>query len=285
VFSSLEAQEEWMPIDLYFGGSEHTTMHLLYSRFWQRALHALGLVTQGEPYMKRINRGLVLGPDGNKMSKSKGNVIDPDEQVALLGADTVKMFLAFMGPYAEPNNYPWDNGGIAGIRRFLERVYGLREHIAEGQAKDTTELLHKTIKKVRDDVEEYKFNTAISSMMIFLNHAEKSGLSQDNYLLFLKLLAPFAPHLTEELWKDLGNEKSIHLESLPEVDLSLLEESEITLSVQINGKMRGTVSVTPDAHEEAVLDCINSVESLKNRINGDIKRVIYVPGKIINIIV
>ena len=157
--ASLQAQQDWMPVDLYFGGAEHTTMHLLYSRFWQKALYKLGLVTESEPYKRRRNRGLILGPDGNKMSKSKGNVIDPDEQVARVGSDTVKMYLAFMGPYGEVVNYPWDMGGIAGLRRFLEKVNGLREHITPEEPEALTKQLHRAIAKLHTDIAEFKFNT------------------------------------------------------------------------------------------------------------------------------
>jgi leucyl-tRNA synthetase len=285
VVSSLERQKEWMPIDLYFGGAEHTTMHLLYSRFWQKALFDLGLVTESEPYKHRINRGLILGPDGNKMSKSKGNVIDPDDHVKTVGADTVKMYLAFMGPYGETANYPWDMGGIAGIRRFLERVYGLGEHIVETENEGVTRLLHKTIAKINTDVPQYKFNTAISSMMIFLNAAEKDGLSTESYNTFLKLLAPFAPHLTEELWYEKGSTKSIHLESFPVADEKLTEDAVVQLAVQINGKMRGTVQVDAEATEAEVLELVKSSEQLSKYIVGKIQKVIFVPKKIINVIV
>ena len=163
-------------------------MHLLYSRFWQKALFDLGLVQDSEPYKKRINRGLILGPDGNKMSKSKGNVIDPDDHVKTVGADCVKMYLAFMGPYGETANYPWDMGGIVGVRRFLERVYGLDAHIVADDTEGILRQLHKTIAKVAADIPLYKFNTAISSMMIFINHAEKEGISLQSYKIFLQFL-------------------------------------------------------------------------------------------------
>ena len=282
--SSLEAQQDWMPIDMYFGGAEHTTMHLLYSRFWQKALFDLGYVTTKEPYRRRINRGLILGPDGNKMSKSKGNVIDPDDHVKTVGADTVKMYLAFMGPYGETANYPWDMGGIAGIRRFLERVYGLREHVTDSESEETTRSLHKTIAKVREDIPVFKFNTAISAMMIFVNHAEKHGLSLSSYETFLKLLAPFGAHVCEELWEQLGKETSIHLEEYPQYDPELLTDSHMTLSVQFNGKMRGTIEVTADATEEIALSTAKEEEKLQKYFTGDIVRVIYVPGKILNIV-
>ncbi len=282
--ASLDAQKTWMPVDVYFGGSEHTTMHVLYSRFWQKALFDLGLVTSSEPYKMRINRGLVLGPDGNKMSKSKGNVVDPDEQVKILGADTVKMYLAFMGPYGELANYPWDMGGIAGLRRFLERVYGLAEHMSETEPKETTALLHKTIEKVSGDIAAYKFNTAISALMIFINHAEKAGLTKDSYLTFLQLLAPFAPHLTEELWHSAGKSGSIHTSAWPAANPEYLKEESVILSVQVNGKMRGTVNVPRDMGESDVLTLLKADETLASKLPAKITRVVHVPNKIINLI-
>jgi leucyl-tRNA synthetase len=283
--ASLDVQRDWMPVDLYFGGAEHTTMHLLYSRFWQKALLDLGLASESEPYKMRINRGLVLGPDGNKMSKSKGNVIDPDKEVVRLGADTVKMYLAFMGPYGEAANYPWDLGGIAGIRRFLERVYGLRDHVAGSESEEMTKLLHKTIKKVSEDIEAFKFNTAISTMMVYVNTAERDGLSDVSYDILLRLLAPFAPHLTEELWHDADHVTSIHEEKYPTFDPELVVEKEVTIGVQINGKMRGNVTVATEASEEVVLSAIQTQPKLQERLVGEMRKVIYVPGRIINIII
>ena len=282
--ASLKVQADWMPIDIYFGGAEHTTMHLLYSRFWQKALLDLGLVTENEPYRRRINRGLILGPDGNKMSKSKGNVVDPDEQVANVGSDTVKMYLAFMGPY-EGNNFPWDMGGIAGLRRFLERVYGLAEHLVETKSETVTRQLHKTIAKVTSDISEFKFNTAISAMMIFVNLAEKEGLTQNDYTTFIRLLAPFAPHLTEEIWHEQGHMSSIHTASYPIADEALAKDTEIIIGVQINGKMRGNITISPEADEAAALAAVFADTSLGARIvAGSIKKVIYVQGRIINLI-
>ncbi|MFM2339401.1 MAG: hypothetical protein RLZZ360_37 [Candidatus Parcubacteria bacterium] len=283
--ASLEKQKDWMPIDIYFGGAEHTTMHLLYSRFWQKALFDLGLVTESEPYRRRINRGLILGPDGNKMSKSKGNVIDPDEQVKLVGADTVKMYLAFMGPY-EGSNYPWDMGGIAGIRRFLERVYGLSEHVRGEESAEVTRQLHKTIIKVGNDIADFKFNTAISAMMIFVNVAEKVGLTKESYELFVRLLAPFAPHLTEEIWQELGHSTSIHLETYPVGDDSLAEDTEVVIGVQVNGKLRGNITVSKDAAESLALELARGDHNISKYVSGGtISKVIYIPGKILNIIV
>jgi leucyl-tRNA synthetase len=283
VLSNLERQKDWMPIDIYFGGAEHTTMHLLYSRFWQKALFDLGLVADSEPYKARINRGLILGPDGNKMSKSKGNVIDPDEQVKLVGSDTVKMYLAFMGPY-EGANYPFDLGGIAGVRRFLERVYGLKDHVV-AEASETTKLVHKTIKKVADDVATYKFNTAISCMMMLVNHVEKSGITKSDYEAFIKVLAPFAPHLTEEIWHELGHTTSIHIETYPEFKAELALDTEVTIGVQVNGRMRGTITVAPDATEAYVVAAAKLNEGIAKYLTGETSKVIYVPGKILNLIV
>jgi leucyl-tRNA synthetase len=283
--SSLSKQKEWMPIDMYFGGAEHTTMHLLYSRFWQKALFDLRLVTETEPYKRRINRGLILGPDGNKMSKSKRNVIDPDEHVKTVGADTVKMYLAFMGPYAETANYPWDMGGIAGIRRFLERVYGLQEHVLENEEVEVTRQLHKAIKKVTGDIALFKFNTAISAMMIFINLAEKEGLSKETYVQFIKLLSPFAPHLCEELWSALGYTASIHLEKYPIADSVLAADSEVTIGVQINGKMRGNITILKDATESTALEAARQHEAIAKYLSEEIVKIVYVPGRIINIIV
>jgi leucyl-tRNA synthetase len=283
--SSLAAQKDWMQVDMYFGGAEHTTMHLLYSRFWQKVLFDLGLVSDSEPYKRRINRGLILGPDGNKMSKSKGNVIDPDEQVKRVGADTVKMYLAFMGPY-EGANYPFDLGGIAGIRRFLERVYGLSEHIKNEEVVSTTRQLHKTIKKVSEDIKVFKFNTAISAMMVFVNHVEKEGLGASDYEIFLKLLAPFAPHLTEELWKEIGKSESIHLNIFPDFDNTLALSKSVTIGVQINGKLRGNITLSPTANEAEALIEVDKSEELSKRLKSvEVVKVIYVSGRILNFIV
>ncbi|MEZ4195505.1 MAG: class I tRNA ligase family protein [Candidatus Paceibacterota bacterium] len=282
--SSLEEQKKWMPIDIYFGGAEHTTMHLLYSRFWQKALLDLGLVTESEPYKRRINRGLILGPDGNKMSKSKGNVIDPDAQVKLVGSDTVKIYLAFMGPY-EGANYPFDLGGIAGVRRFLERVYGLSDHLAPNEPKEVTVQLHKTIAKVREDIEAFKFNTAISAMMIYVNMAEKTGLTKSSYQTFIKLLAPFAPHLTEEVWS-LDAKDSIHESTYPVAEAELLVADTVTLGIQVNGKLRGDITIKPTAtEEEALAQAFAEENIIKYASKDSLIKVIYVPGRILNLVV
>ncbi|OGG72720.1 hypothetical protein A3A38_00855 [Candidatus Kaiserbacteria bacterium RIFCSPLOWO2_01_FULL_53_17] len=285
-FASKEKMAHWMPVSLYSGGAEHTTMHLLYSRFWQKAMFDLGLVKDSEPYKKRMNRSLILGPDGQKMSKSRGNVIDPDEVVANLGADTVRMYLAFIGPYNEVSSYPWNPDGVVGVRRFLERVWRLQEKIQEQKTenKELEMLLHKTIKKVEDDIAALKFNTAISQLMIFLNAAEKEGgIGKKQWATLLKLLAPFAPHMAEELWHEAGHDSSIHLEKWPECDTRLLRDKEVTIAVQINGKARVQVTAPADASEAEVRKLAE--EAAAKWIEGrEVVRVIYVPNRLVNLV-
>ena len=282
-FASPEKMDAWMPIDLYMGGAEHTTMHLLYSRFWVKALYDLGLVKEAESYKIRRNRGLILGPDGNKMSKSKGNVINPDEIVDRLGADTVRMYLAFMGPYGVTTNYPWDSNGVVGVRRFLERVWKLKEKIGEGKV---TSQLHKTIKKISTDIEEYKFNTSIAAMMILLNEWEKTdAILEAEYKTLLQLLAPFAPHMTEELWYELGETSSIHLAPWPVADETMLTDDTVTIGVQINGKVRAELTISTGASKEEIEASARALPRVVEYTEGKtIKQIIVVPGRIINIL-
>ncbi len=282
-FADLKRQNSWMPIDLYMGGAEHTNMHLLYSRFWVKALFDLGLVKESEAYKIRRNRGLILGPDGNKMSKSRGNVVDPDEIVERLGADTVRMYLAFMGPYGVTVNYPWDPNGVVGVRRFLERVWKVKEKIGKGKA---TPFLHKAIKKVSEDIEEYKFNTAITQMMMLLNEWDKTGsILEDEYKILLKLLAPFAPHMTEELWFELGNKKSIHTSSWPEYDPEKIVEDMVTMVVQVNGKVRASFEERKNREDGEVISRAMDMPEVKKWV-GDkpIKKSIVVKNRLINFV-
>ena len=285
-FTSKERLAKWMPVDMYFGGAEHTTMHLLYSRFWTKALYKLGLVNENEPYKKRLNRGLIDGPDGKKMSKSKGNVIDPDDVVSHVGADTVRTYLAFIGPFNEPGNYPWDPNGVVGIRRFLDRVHRLQGKVTDtNSSKDLARLLHKTIKKVSKDAERLKFNTAISAMMVFVNAAEKSeGIQRADYQKLLQLVAPFAPHISEELWFETGKSESIHQSDWPVYD-EVVEET-VTLAVQVNGKVRAQIEVSTNATEQQVKELALADVDIQKWIEGkDIKKFIYVPGRITNIVI
>ena len=285
-FAAKDNQKNWMPVSMYSGGAEHTTMHLLYSRFWHKALFDLGLVNEPEPYTRRMNRGIILGPDGNKMSKSKGNVINPDEVVERLGADTVRLYLAFIGPYNEPGHYPWNPDGVVGVRRFLERMWRLNEKctVDSTQVTETTEReLHKTIKKVTDDCAQLKFNTAISAMMTFVNVAEKEGITTKQYAALLQLLAPFAPHITEELWALLGNTTSIHLQSWPQYDESQLIQDTVTLGISVNGKRRGEVSVSAEATETEVIQAAQTI--VAKWVEGGYQKAIVIPGRMINFVV
>jgi len=285
-FSAKEMMDSWMPIDLYMGGAEHTTMHVLYSRFWTKALFDLGLVKDEEAFKIRLNRGLILGPDGNKMSKSKGNVINPDEIVERLGADTVRLYLCFMGPYGVTVNYPWDPNGVVGVRRFLERVWRVKDIVGVGNQEDET-LLHQTIEGVTKDIENFKFNTAISKMMILVNAWEKSKtVSKEGYKDLLKLLAPFAPHMTEEIWRsELDEKESIHTSSWPNFDPEKIKIDAVELVIQINGKVRAKISGSIGMSEEEVMDIVRSDESINKWLTGDPKKVIHIKDKLLNIVV
>src|SRR3989344_3386873 len=285
-FADAKKMENWMPVDLYSGGAEHTTMHVLYSRFWHKALFDLGLVGEPEPYTRRMNRSLILGPDGQKMSKSRGNVVDPDEVVGRLGADTVRMYLAFIGPYNEVSSFPWNPDSVVGVRRFLERVARFQECVSDEDVPELEGILHRTIKKVGDDIGALKFNTAISQLMIFLNHAEKvKKASRTQWDGFIRLLAPFAPFLAEELWYDVGHRKSsVHSADWPSYDASRLEEATITIAVQVNGKTRGQASVAPGS--DSVTQEAAATKAVQDRLNGKkILRTIVVPGRLVNFVV
>ncbi len=266
----------WNPVDMYTGGSEHNTMHLLYSRFFIKAMHELGIVNFDEPFLMRRNHGIVLGPDGQKMSKSKGNVVDPDKEVTEYGADTVRMYLAFLGPY-DTFNGPFDPKGIIGIYRFLSKVWKLAH---EKQAETNERRLHQAIKKVGEDITSLHFNTAISELMKLLN---ERGVVDDT---FLKLLAPFAPHLTEEIWMSiLGHDTSVHLESWPTYDPNLLVETSADFVIQINGKMRGVIRLPSGSDEVSVRTAAEKDEKIAKYITGSVKKVIFIPGKLCNLII
>ena len=285
-FASKEMQANWMPVNLYSGGAEHTTMHVLYSRFWHKALFDMGLVKDSEPYKRRMNRSTILGSDGQKMSKSRGNVVDHDEVVARLGADTVRMYLAFIGPYSEVSSYPWNPDGVVGVRRFLERVWKIGTATRTNSSSDTVErLLHKTVKKVGEDIAALKFNTAISALMVLLNAVEKNGsISAQQWSVFLKLLSPIAPHIAEELWHEAGHKKSIHLEIWPAFDPALLKDENITIVIQINGKMRGDVQVPADSDKKTIEDVARA--AVGERLAGEtITRTVVVPGRLVNFVV
>jgi leucyl-tRNA synthetase len=270
---------------------EHTTLHLLYSRFWHKFLFDLGLVPTDEPYTKRTSHGLILAEGGVKMSKSKGNVINPDGIVAAVGADSLRLYEMFMGPFDQP--IAWDTNNIAGVRRFIERVWKLHEKVVAqtdekvGDFMLVNKIIHKAIKKVSDDIEVMRFNTAISTLMISVNELEKvQVIDGEQYGILLQLLAPFAPHVTEELWSSLGNKKSISCAPWPVYDPALAADEEATIIVQINGKMRGSFTVPTDSSQDELEKRAKAIPEALKWIEGkEVKKVIVVPNKLVNIVV
>ena len=287
-FSDAQTMKTWLPVNRYSGGSEHTTMHLLYARFFYKALFDLALVPTSEPFEERFNRGVILGLDGTKMSKSKGNVVNPDEYVARYGADAVRMYLAFIGPYNEPGHYPWKPEGVLSMRKFLDRLYALREDVTDTHASESADRsLAKANKKIAEDITRFKLNTAVSALMVLVNELEhEEKLSRKHFMNLLELLAPFAPHLAEHLYQEAKGEKqSIHQESWPTFDESLLEEEVVTIAVQIAGKRRAEITLAPDASEEdAVAAALKEEKIAEALTGGSPSRVIYVQGRILNLI-
>ncbi|MBP9763571.1 MAG: class I tRNA ligase family protein, partial [Candidatus Pacebacteria bacterium] len=285
-FADQEKIKKWMPINFYSGGSEHTTMHVLFARFFNKALFDLKLSPVSEPFSYRLNRGLILGTDGNKMSKSKGNVIDPDKEVEKFGADTVRTYLAFVGPYNEPGNYPWDPNGIVGARRFLERIFQIPQKLTDETSESVKKVLHKAIKKVTDDMSRLKFNTAISELMILTNEIFKNGISKEDAKIVAQLLAPIAPHTAEELWEILGEKDSIHASEWPKFDPEMLINEEIMIPVQINGKIRSQVNVKNNISEEEIKAIVLSDETVKKWVGDvEIKKFIYVQNKLVSLVI
>jgi leucyl-tRNA synthetase len=275
----------WTPVDWYNGGMEHTTLHLLYSRFWHKFLYDLGLVTTKEPYKKRTSHGLILAEGGAKMSKSVGNVINPDDIIKTVGADTLRIHEMFMGPFDQA--IAWDTNSIAGSRRFIERVWKLAEKIGENKSEKIEVATHRTIKKVSEDIEKMGFNTAISSIMILLNDLEKDErIPKEIYETLLKILAPFAPHVTEELWSLLKNKGSVHANSWPQYDPSKLIESTVRIMIQVNGKFRGEMSIPADTADAEVEKMALNMDDVKKWIvDKNVKKVIVIKNKLINIVV
>ncbi|MEK7129227.1 MAG: class I tRNA ligase family protein, partial [Patescibacteria group bacterium] len=281
--------DNFMPVDWYNGGMEHTTLHLLYSRFWHKFLFDIGVVPASEPYAKRTSHGMILAEGGEKMSKSKGNVVNPDSIVENFGADTLRLYEMFMGPFDQ--SVAWSAESIIGPRRFLERVWKLKDNLqlttdnSQHYKKIETQL-HRKIKKVGEDVELMHFNTAVSEMMILANEMDKlEKVPQDYFEVFLKLLSPFAPHITEEIWNLLGHKKSIHQEPWPKYDESKLESATINLAVQVNGKVRAVIEVPAAIGEEEAKNLATKDEKIKTWIgNKEIKRIIYIKGKLISIV-
>lgn len=279
----------WFPVDLYVGGQEHAVLHLLYARFWHKVLYDAGVLDHPEPFLKLVHQGMILGSDGEKMSKSKGNVINPDDVVQESGADALRLYEMFMGPLEAVK--PWQTSQMTGVVRFRDRVYNLVKNgftTEESLPEAVLREMHKTIKKVTGDIETLSFNTAISQMMVFSNTLRdmKTKPSKDALENLLLLLSPFAPHVAEECWSMLGHTNSISFEKWPTYDASLCIDSVVTVAVQVNGKLRGTLEIEKETTQEKALDLALSQPSVTKFTEGqETKKIIYVPGKILNIVV
>ncbi len=288
-----ELLKRWLPVDIYIGGAEHAVLHLLYARFWHKVLYDLGVVPTKEPFQKLFNQGMILGEGNEKMSKSKGNVVNPDEIVASHGADTLRLYEMFMGPLEA--SVAWSTNGLDGARRFLDRIWRLfvteegtvAAKIQPSDDKTLEKSYHQTVKKVTEDIEGIRFNTAISQMMVFINDCYKAEVVPTVYAEgFVKLLAPIAPHVAEELWTILGHEGSISYEAWPTFDESKLVDDEVEVVVQVNGKVRAKVTVAKDASKEELEQVAINDEKVKGFMDGkELVKLIAIPGKLVNIVV
>ena len=284
--ASKEALEYWSPVDWYNGGMEHTTLHLLYSRFWHKFLYDIGVVPTKEPYAKRTSHGMILGENGEKMSKSRGNVVNPDEIVDTYGADTMRLYEMFIGDFEKAA--PWSPKSIKGCRRFLERVWALADKVQDGDtySEQHEVLMNRTIKKVGEDADNLKANTAIAALMTMLNEFYDKGVNKAEYKTFLALLNPFAPHITEELWQQLGETGLLSVAPWPTYDEAKTVESTVELAVQVNGKLKCTIKLAADADKQTAIDTAMAEEKVQHAIEGkQIVKQIVVPGKIVNLVV
>ncbi|MEH7461702.1 leucine--tRNA ligase [Bacillus thuringiensis] len=285
-----EKVKQWLPVDIYIGGAEHAVLHLLYARFWHKVLYDIGVVPTKEPFQQLFNQGMILGENNEKMSKSKGNVVNPDDIVASHGADTLRLYEMFMGPLDA--SIAWSENGLDGARRFLDRAWRLfvqdngelSEKITDAPNKNLEKVYHQTVKKVTEDYEELRFNTAISQMMVFINDAYKAETLPKEYVEgFVKMLAPVAPHVAEELWSKLGHSETISYVSWPTFDESKLVEDEVEIVVQVMGKVRAKITMKKDASKEEMEQL--ALEAIKEQIEGKtVRKVIVVPGKLVNIV-
>jgi len=285
-FADRDKINYWMPVDWYNGGMEHVTRHLLYSRFWHHFLYDIGEVNTPEPYAKRSYQGLILGPDGDKMSKSKGNVVDPMDIVEAYGADTLRTYVMFMGDYTSAT--PWSEDTVKGCKRFLDRVAALTDiATATEENPEIESKVHKTIKKVSEDIESMKFNTAIAAMMTLINDFGKAGaITKTDLLNFIKLLSPFAPHLAEEMWAELGQEGFIATAEWPAWDEEKTKDATVEIGVQVNGKVRGTIRIPADCSRDEALAAGKADLNVQKFIEGKtVVKEVYVPGRILNIVV
>jgi leucyl-tRNA synthetase len=286
-FADRSKIDYWMPVSLYVGGAEHAVLHLLYSRFWHKVLFDLGLVTTNEPFMRLINQGMILGEDNQKMSKSRGNVINPDDIVENYGADAMRMYEMFMGPLEVSK--PWSTAGLVGVSRFLERIWALSERPIAAEPLDGAleKMLHKTIKKVTNDTSSLNFNTAISQMMIYSNELAKlERIPRAAWEPFVLLIAPYAPHLGEELWSMLGHSESISTAEWPRYQEVLTHDDEREIVVQVNGKVRGKFNAPADTPNESLIAMARSVEKISDWLAGkEIVKTITVQNKLVNFVI
>ena len=281
--ASPEALKYWLPVDWYNGGMEHTTLHLLYSRFWHKFLYDQGVVPTPEPYQKRTSHGMILGENGEKMSKSRGNVVNPDDIVNEYGADTLRTYEMFIGAFDLAAS--WSEDGVKGCRRFLDRVWKLQDLMTEeeGYSKDLETKIHQTIKKVSNDFENLKYNTAIAAMMAILNDFYKKGsITKGELKTLIILLNPVAPHITEEMWQAIGCEGRVYQQTWPEYDEAKTVESSVEIAVQINGKVKGTLGIQKDDPKDEVI--AKAKEVIADKLTGNIVKEIYVPGRLVNIV-
>ncbi len=282
-----EALDYWLPVDWYNGGMEHTTLHLLYSRFWHKFLYDIGVVSCPEPYAKRTSHGMILGENGEKMSKSRGNVVNPDDIVKEYGADTMRLYEMFIGDFEK--SAPWNTSSIKGCKRFLERIWGLQDVLTDGEgySKELETSFHKTIKKVSEDIEEMKFNTAIAAMMSLLNEiTDKGSITRGEFKTFLLLLNPFAPHIAEELWEVCGFGGMITDQKWPSYDEAKCKDASVEIAVQVNGKVKARVVIPADCSNQDAIAAAKANESIAAAIAGKtVVKEICVPGKLVNIVV
>lgn len=295
---SAHAYSDWLPVDIYVGGQEHAVLHLLYARFWHKVLYKIGVVQHPEPFLKLVHQGIILGSDGDKMSKSKGNVVNPDIIVNKYGADVLRLYEMFMGPLEATK--PWQDEQLSGVLRFRDRVYRLVRDKDNGSSENTGDMsddlkreMHRTIRKVTQDIQVLSFNTAISALMIYVNTLfvfhDKKAVHSDALDTLVLLVSPFAPHVAEECWEILGHRQTLAYHPWPHFDDSLCEKPDdalIKLGVQVNGKLRGTIDVQANADESVAIDLAMNNESISRFI--DLKKIvkkIYIPGKILNFVV
>ena len=283
--ASKEALNYWGQVDWYNGGMEHTTLHLLYSRFWHKFLYDIGVVPFAEPYHKRTSHGMILGEGGEKMSKSRGNVVNPNDVVAQYGADTMRMYIMFIGDFEKAA--AWSDNAVKGCKRFLDRIWNLTDQVTEAEdyGKDNEALVHKTIKKVSDDIENMKFNTAIAALMTLTNQFYDKGVNKAEFKTLLQLLSPFAPHMADELWEQFGFQGLASTSSWPVYDESKTIASEVTIAVQVGGKLKTTVTVPMGSDQDAVLAVVTAEPKIAKLMEGkNLVKVIHVPNKLVNLI-